>query len=100
MFKLIFFLVGLALTIIFSALNIGNTSDISFGFKVIEDVPVFIGTLTAFLAGAVFTLPFAFYVSLGGGKNKKKKEKQRFVDDATADYSPAEKISDELPSEE
>ena len=85
MFKLIFFLAGLALTIIFSALNLGNTGDISLGFALFKEVPVFLSTATAFLAGAVFTLPFAFYVSFGNRRKKKKETSARFTDEALPD---------------
>jgi len=81
MFKLIFFLVGLAVAIVFSALNIGNAADISFGFKILKDAPVFLVILTSFLAGSVFTLPFAFFVSLNKKKVKKQKAKDVFIDD-------------------
>ena len=96
MFKLIFFLIGLGLAIVFSALNIGNTTDISFGFKILEDIPVFLSIFTAFLAGAVFTLPFAFYVSRGNRKEaKRKKETGTFGRDETPDvFRPEESIPD------
>ena len=41
MFKLVFFLVGLGIALIISALNLGNMSDISLGFVKFTDVPVF-----------------------------------------------------------
>ena len=85
MFKLVFFLIGLAVAIIFSALNIGNTSDISFGFKTLNDIPVFLSLAIAFFAGAIFTLPFAFYVSIGKRKAKKKAEPPVFVPDQAPD---------------
>ncbi len=87
MFKLIFFLVGLAAAIVFSALNIGNTSDVSFGFTVLHEIPVFLSISISFLAGAVFTLPFAFFVSLNN-KRKKKEQNQKaakFIDDIRPD---------------
>lgn len=94
MFKLIFFLIGLALTITFSALNLGNVTDLSLGFVVFKQVPVFLSTLIAFLAGAVFTLPFAFSVASNKKKAKKQKSKDQFVDDAyPADFTPAEPVA-------
>ncbi len=75
MFKLIFFLAGLVIVILFSAFNLKNSSDISFIFVVLKDVPVFLNTLISFLVGAVFTLPFAFSVSRGKKNNKKNKTK-------------------------
>ncbi|HAK47097.1 MAG TPA: hypothetical protein DCO79_14415 [Spirochaeta sp.] len=85
MFKLIFFLIGLAAAITFSAFNIGNTADISFGFKVLEDIPIFLSIAISFLAGAIFTLPFAFYVSIGKRRSKKKDDAPAFVPDHNPD---------------
>ena len=85
MFKLIFFLVGLGLAIILSALNIGNVTDISFGFAELKNVPVFLSISIAFLAGAVFTLPFAFSVSFANKKKRKTKNKADFIHDAAPD---------------
>lgn len=82
MFKLVFFLIGLAIAILFSAFNIGNTTDISFGFTVLEDIPVFLSIAISFLAGSVFTLPFAFSVSMASKKKKKK------IKDSPAEYRP------------
>lgn len=87
MFKLIFFLVGLAVAVIFSLFNLGNTSSISLGFKVVEDFPVVLNIMISFLAGAVFTLPFAFSVSIGNKKTKKKNAKAEFI---------AENMQDEI----
>ena len=85
MFKLIFFLIGLAVAILFSAFNIGNTSDISFGFAILKNVPIFLSIAISFFAGAVFTLPFAFYVSIGNRKKAKNKTKAEFIEEAAAD---------------
>ena len=96
MFKLIFFLVGLALAILFSAFNIGNETDISFGFTVFENVPVFLSISISFLAGAVFTLPFAFAVSVSNKKKKKQKEKSGFIPDhGTDEFSPVNSEPDD-----
>ncbi len=82
MFKLVFFLVGLGIALIISALNLGNMSDISLGFVKFTDVPVFLSIFTAFLAGAVFTLPFAFHVSMKHRKEvSKKKKKVEYIED-------------------
>ena len=90
MFKLIFFLIGLALAVIFSALNLGNRTDISFGFTLLKDIPVFFSISISFLAGALFTLPFAFSVSLSNKKNRKKKAE--FMHDTAPDeFIPSDK---------
>jgi uncharacterized integral membrane protein len=57
--KLFFYLVLLGLILTFVGLNLGNTTDISFGFVSFEDVPVFMSLFIAFFIGVVFTLPVA-----------------------------------------
>lgn len=76
MFKLIFFLVGLGLAILFAALNLGNTSDISLLFAKLTEVPIFLSVSISFLLGAIFTLPFAFSISLGAKKQKTQNQKE------------------------
>ncbi|MDC7227190.1 MAG: hypothetical protein PQJ61_10555 [Spirochaetales bacterium] len=88
MFKLIFFLIGLGVAIVFSAFNIGNVSDVSFGFRILKDIPVFLIAAISFLAGAVFTMPFAFYVS--AGKRRAQKNKKSDSADFIPDRSPDE----------
>jgi uncharacterized integral membrane protein len=57
--KLFFYLVLLGLILTFVGLNLGNTTDISFGFVSFEEVPVFMSLFIAFFIGVVFTLPVA-----------------------------------------
>ncbi len=57
--KLIVYLLILGIILAFVGLNIGNTSDISFGFVVYEEVPIFIGLFGAFFLGALVSLPIA-----------------------------------------
>ena len=56
--RLIGFIVLLVLVGIFSNLNLDNRCDISLGFVVLEEVPIFISLLVAFLAGALVIFPF------------------------------------------
>ena len=53
------FLLGLGILAGFAAVNIEHRSDVSFGFFVFSDVPVFLSILVAFIAGALFVLPLA-----------------------------------------
>ena len=57
--RLIAFVLVLALVIAFIGLNLGNTSSISFGFAVIENVPVFLSLGVAFVLGVLATIPIA-----------------------------------------
>jgi len=72
--KMIGLIVLLVLFAAFATLNISNRADISLGFYVFEEVPIFLSLLVAFLAGAVAMIPFTFGPSLR--KLKVKKEKQ------------------------
>ena len=69
------FLIVLIITIeaVFAGLNMKNVSDISFGFAVLKDVPVFLSILISFVSGAVIVLPFTLIK--GHKKNKKAEEK-------------------------
>lgn len=66
--KLIFFLIILTLVILFAGFNIRNTVDISLGFTIYEEVPIFIALFIAFLLGNFVMLPFAL------GKNRRTKK--------------------------
>ena len=68
--KLVIFLTGLAIAVIFSAFNAKNVSDISFGFFIFKEVPVFISLFIAFLLGSLVTLPFAIKARKAAGKKK------------------------------
>ena len=67
-FKIILIVLIIALEAVFAGLNMKNVSDISFGFTVLKDVPVFLSILISFVSGAVIILPF----TLLKGKKKKK----------------------------
>lgn len=74
--KLVFFIIVLALVVTFVGLNVGNTSDISFGFHSFSEVPVFISLFAAFLLGVLVTLPATLWSSKRGRKTPKVKEKR------------------------
>ncbi|MFP4384902.1 MAG: hypothetical protein ACLFST_01630 [Spirochaetia bacterium] len=80
--KLIGFILILGIVVVFIGFNIENKSDISFGFAVLENVPIFISLFTAFLFGAVVALPFAVskakkIKASSRRKVKKKKDKEK-----------------------
>jgi uncharacterized membrane protein YciS (DUF1049 family) len=56
--RLIFFIVILAIFLAFIAFNLENKCDISFGFTKIEDVHVFLTIFVSFALGLLCTLPF------------------------------------------
>ena len=67
--KLIQFIVIFAVILLFVVFNLKNKSDISFGFKSINDVPVYLTVFASFILGMICTLPFVF----GAGSRKKNK---------------------------
>jgi len=56
--RLIIFIVLLTPFLIFIAFNVNHKCDISFGFKVFQEVPVFITIFCSFVLGMICTLPF------------------------------------------
>jgi|ABPT01.1.fsa_nt_gi uncharacterized integral membrane protein len=59
--KLIIFLVILAVFVLFAGFNISHTSTISFGFYKFEDIPIFVSLFIAFILGAFVMLPFVIF---------------------------------------
>jgi hypothetical protein len=55
--RLIGFVLLLAVLVAFVGLNLGNTSAINLGFLTIENVPVFLSLAIAFLLGALAAIP-------------------------------------------
>ena len=70
--RLIQFLIIFVFLLLFVVFNLSNKSDISFGFTVIKDAPVFLTIFASFLLGMFCTLPFV----LRTGSRKKNKEKK------------------------
>jgi uncharacterized integral membrane protein len=92
--KLIAFILIIGLVVVFIGFNIENKSDISFGFAVIEDVPIFISLFTAFLLGAIVALPFTI------SKNRKSKSKlKKMKKEKKTKKNTPEKNKTDLPAE-
>ena len=58
--RLIQFILFFAIIFLFIVFNLGNKCDISFGFTVIKDVPVFLTAFSSFFIGMLCILPFIF----------------------------------------
>jgi hypothetical protein len=59
MARLIGFILIFIVFLTFIVLNLGNSCDISFGFKTIPQVPVFITAFSSFVLGLLVAVPFA-----------------------------------------
>lgn len=69
--KLVLVILLILVQAIFAGLNMKNVSDISVGFKVFKEVPVFITIAISFVAGALVATPLVFI--------SKKKEKSTVI---------------------
>ena len=72
--RLITFVIILGLVVIFAGFNTTDTSNISFGVYVAEDVPIFISLFFAFAVGMVMMVPFLI------GSTRKKRVRRGKVD--------------------
>lgn len=66
--KLLVWVIVLLVVVAFVSFNVDNRSDISFGFRVISDVPVFASTFVSFAIGALVGLTAA----VGSSRKKTK----------------------------
>ena len=82
MVRLVVFIIIFIVFLVFIVLNLHNTSDLSFGFVTLNDIPVFVSVLCSFMLGMLFSIPLAFAISWNRRKQNKKKEIQ-------AEQSPA-----------
>ncbi len=93
--KTIGYIAAALLIILFIAFNLHNTSDVSFVFFSIKDVPVFFTVFISMIMGCLIMLPFT--LSMHRQKSKPKKEEDLSIeqllqsDDAKAEKSPKKK---------
>ena len=72
--RLVVIILIFALFIAFIVFNLENKSDVSFGFKTFEQIPVFLTAFSSFALGMLFALPFTISLDLkrwGFGKKNK-----------------------------
>jgi uncharacterized integral membrane protein len=62
--RLIGFIILFGILLIFITLNLGNTCNISFGFKTFDDVPVFLTAFCSFALGLLCTIPLSISLRL------------------------------------
>ncbi|MDR1319291.1 MAG: hypothetical protein LBJ90_06670 [Treponema sp.] len=56
--RLIEFIIVFAVFLVFIAFNLENKCDISFGFRTMKDVPVFLTAFSSFIFGMLCAVPF------------------------------------------
>ena len=79
MIRLIVFIVIFAVFLAFIVLNLENKCDLSLGFVVLKDIPVFLSSLSSFILGMLITIPLMLF-------RRKKKQKP-----LPAPYAPPDK---------
>ena len=72
--NLIIIILIIILEAVFAVLNINNKTDISIGFKVFKDIPVFITIIIAFMTGALIFSPLAFLAGKNYAKSAERKK--------------------------
>jgi uncharacterized integral membrane protein len=58
--RLIIFIVIFGIFLTFIVLNMENKCNISFGFVILPDIPIFLSLLCSFALGMLITIPFVF----------------------------------------
>ena len=75
--KLFFVVILLGLVVTFAGLNAQNSTDISFGFTTLTNVPIFISLFSSFFVGVLITLPFTFRRRSRSKKEAKEPKQKR-----------------------
>ena len=95
--RLIIFILIFALFLAFIILNIDNKCDVSLGFRIFKDVPVFISVFLSFVLGMIFAVPLIFsvrrtrkYSSSASSDSKWKKSKGKNRNNNRGDTYPKE----------
>ena len=92
MIRLIIFIFIFVIFLGFIVLNLQNTSDLSFGFIILENIPVFLSVLCSFMLGMLFSIPLAFSLSWKRRAAEKKLKKA----DKSPETSPSAEDSTAL----
>jgi hypothetical protein len=100
--KIIFFVVILGLVLAFVGLNLNNRSDVSLGFYVLKEVPVFFTVFFSFALGMLSMLPFLFKRRIqwrAGRKRERLAAERAKKEDAAAGAIPSGVPDDKDPIE-
>jgi uncharacterized integral membrane protein len=72
MWRLVGFIIVFALFLVFIAFNLGNSCNVSFGFKEFEAVPVYLTAFAAWALGMLCSIPIV--ISAGLKRSRKNKD--------------------------
>jgi uncharacterized integral membrane protein len=100
MIRLLAFIIIFVVFIAFIVLNLPNKSNIHFGYREFEDIPIFVSVLCSFMLGMLFAIPLSF--SLRRKKpHEPKQSKKRGKTDKSGDkpVEPGQMTLDEIKQE-
>ncbi|MDR3166411.1 MAG: hypothetical protein LBT93_00575 [Treponema sp.] len=69
--RLIGFILLLGVFLVFIVFNLDNACDVSFGFKVVSGVPVYLTALFSFVLGLLWSVPTLVALNLKKARNQK-----------------------------
>lgn len=92
--RMILFLAILAIVVFFAGFNISNVSDISFGFRSITGVPIFISLFVAYLVGTLTMVPF-----LVGKRKRSRKSKDDKIPEPMPEMPELPEVEDVPPDQ-
>jgi uncharacterized integral membrane protein len=100
--KIIFFVVILGLALAFVGLNLNNRSDISVGFYVWKEVPVFFTAFFSFTLGVLSMLPFLFRrrIQWRAGKRKERLANEKVKKEGAEGAPASDILGDQEPVKE
>ncbi|SIP99272.1 hypothetical protein SAMN05920897_102125 [Alkalispirochaeta americana] len=75
--KLLLYLVLLGCVLAFVGLNLDHTADISLGFVLYQDVPVFLSLFFAFFLGVVLTIPAVMFTTSRKTRDRSERRRER-----------------------
>jgi uncharacterized integral membrane protein len=95
--RMIGFIVLFGILLVFITLNLQNSCDVSFGFTIVENVPVYLTAFCAFALGLLFAIPLSIsfrrkqkakQTELSGGRKPNKKQKNEALPGEIPEISP------------
>ncbi|POR05251.1 hypothetical protein AU468_01825 [Alkalispirochaeta sphaeroplastigenens] len=91
--KLLLYLVLLGCVLAFVGLNLDHTADISLGFILYRDVPVFLSLFFAFFLGVVLTIPAVMFTASRKTRDRSERRRERREKQETRKEEKARRIA-------